>query len=161
MQVAARPHVMAGALLAAASLVAVTPIAQRTIHLPMLSIETQLIDESLLNIPMNLLADIANIPYNEVAALNSVAGSLFFGGNWWPNSSRAGLCCRDSLGVNTDRVDFTSFDVSSTCGYCTIERRSPDVGGSKANSNTPDLQLSRNVQDVGYAQCYWTSCQFM
>ena len=73
--------------MAAASLVAVTPIAQRAIHLPTLSIETQLVDESLLNIPMNLLTDIANIPYNEVQALNSVAGSLFFGGNWWVPSA--------------------------------------------------------------------------
>jgi hypothetical protein len=87
MQVTARPYVMAGALLAATSLVAVTPIAQRAIHLPTLSIETQLVDESLLNIPMNLLTDIANIPYNEVQALNSVAGSLFFGGNWWVPSA--------------------------------------------------------------------------
>src|ERR1700748_1261780 len=87
MQVAARPCVMAGAILATASLVAVTPIAQRAIHLPTLSIEIQLVDESLLNIPMNLLTDIANIPYNEVQALNSVAGSLFFGGNWWGPSA--------------------------------------------------------------------------
>ena len=36
---------------------------------------------------MNLLTDIANIPYNEVQALNSVAGSLFFGGNWWVPSA--------------------------------------------------------------------------
>jgi hypothetical protein len=87
MPVAARPYVMAGAILAAASLVAVTPIAQRAIHLPTLSIETQLVDESMLNIPMNLLTDIANVPYNEVQALNSVAGSLFFGGNWWVPSA--------------------------------------------------------------------------
>jgi hypothetical protein len=44
MQVAARPYFMAGAMLAAASLVAVTPIAQRAIKLPTLSIETQLVD---------------------------------------------------------------------------------------------------------------------
>jgi hypothetical protein len=80
MQVAARPYFMAGAMLAAASLVAVTPIAQRAIKLPTLSIETQLVDESLLNIPMDLLTDIANIPYNEVQALNSVAGSNFWAG---------------------------------------------------------------------------------
>jgi hypothetical protein len=87
MQIAVRPYVMAGAVLATAGLVAVTPIAQRSITLPTLSIETLLVDESLLNIPMNLLTDIANIPYNEVQALNSVAGSLFFGGNWWVPSS--------------------------------------------------------------------------
>ena len=87
MQIAARPYVMAGAVLAAAGLVAVTPMAQRSIVLPTLRIETQLIDESLWNIPMNLLTDIINIPYNEVEALNSVAGSLLFGGNWWVPSA--------------------------------------------------------------------------
>ena len=44
-------------------------------------------DESLLNIPINLLYDLANIPYNEVEALNSLAGSNFLGGNWWVPSS--------------------------------------------------------------------------
>ncbi len=90
MHVAARPHVMAGAVLAAASVLAATPIAPRLtrpIKLPTLSIETRLVDESILNIPINLLYDIANIPYNEVQALNSVAGSLFFGGNWWVPSA--------------------------------------------------------------------------
>ena len=87
MHVAARPYVMAGAVLAATSLVAVTPIAQRIGHLPTLSIETQLVDDSVLNIPMNLLTDFANIPYNEVEALNSLAGSNFLGGSWWVPSS--------------------------------------------------------------------------
>jgi hypothetical protein len=87
MQVAARPSAMAGAVLAAASLVAVTPIAQRAFTLPLRSIETRLVDESLLNVPINLLYDIANIPFNEVEALNSVAGSNFLGGNWWVPSS--------------------------------------------------------------------------
>jgi hypothetical protein len=90
MQVAARPYVMAGAVLAAAGLVAVTPIALRSnghITLPTLSIETRLVDESIFNVPINLLYDIANIPYNEVQALNSVPGSLFFGGNWWVPSA--------------------------------------------------------------------------
>ena len=90
MHVATRPYVMAGAVLAAASVLAATPIAprlNRPIKLPTLSIETRLVDESILNIPINLLYDIANIPYNEVQALNSVAGSLFFGGNWWVPSA--------------------------------------------------------------------------
>ena len=87
MQVAARPYVMAGAVLAATSLVAVTPMAQKAVHLPTLSIETQLVDDSILNIPMNLLTDFANIPYNEVEALNSLAGSNFLGGSWWVPSS--------------------------------------------------------------------------
>ena len=90
MHLAARPYVMAGAVLAAASVLAATPIVprlNRPIKLPTLSIETRLVDESILNIPINLLYDIANIPYNEVQALNSVAGSLFFGGNWWVPSA--------------------------------------------------------------------------
>jgi hypothetical protein len=87
MQVAARPYVMAGAVLAATGLVAVTPMAHKAIHLPMVRIETQLVDESLLNVPINLLYDLANIPNNEVDALNSLAGSNFLGGNWWVPSS--------------------------------------------------------------------------
>jgi hypothetical protein len=87
MQIAARPYAMAGAVLAAASLVAVTPVAHRAFTLPMRSIETLLVDESLFNVPINLLYDVANIPSNEVEAFNSVAGSLFFGGNWWVPSS--------------------------------------------------------------------------
>src|SRR5580704_9470563 len=87
MHVAARPYVMAGAVLAATGLVAVTPMAHKAIHLPMMRIETQLVDESLLNVPINLLYDLANIPNNEVDALNSLAGSNFLGGNWWVPSS--------------------------------------------------------------------------
>jgi hypothetical protein len=90
MHVAARPYVMAGAVLTAASVLAATPIAprlNRPIKFPTLSIETRLVDESILNIPINLLYDIANIPYNEVQALNSVAGSLFFDGSWWVPSA--------------------------------------------------------------------------
>jgi hypothetical protein len=34
-----------------------------------------------------LLYDIADIPYSEVQARDSVAGSLFFGGNWWVPSA--------------------------------------------------------------------------
>jgi hypothetical protein len=50
MQVAARPCVMAGATLAATSLVAVTPVAQWTIHRPTLSIETKLADSSIVSL---------------------------------------------------------------------------------------------------------------
>jgi hypothetical protein len=87
MGVAARPNVMAAAVLTTASLITVMPIAQRHIQLPMLNLQTRLVNESIFNIPVNLLYDIANIPYNEVQALNSVAGSLFFGGNWWVPSA--------------------------------------------------------------------------
>jgi hypothetical protein len=78
---------MAAAMLVATSLVAVTPVAHRAVALPTLRIETQLVDESILNVPINLLTDFANIPYNEVQALNSLAGSNFLGGNWWVPSS--------------------------------------------------------------------------
>jgi hypothetical protein len=87
MQIAARPYAMAGAVLATASLVAVTPVAQHGLALPLRSIETHLVDESLLNVPVNLLYDLMNIPFNEVDALNSFAGSNFLGGNWWVPSS--------------------------------------------------------------------------
>lgn len=73
-----------GAALAAASLLAVLPIAPRPSQLPILSIETRLVDaDSILNIPANLFDDIANIPYNEVQGLNTIADSLFFSENWW------------------------------------------------------------------------------
>jgi hypothetical protein len=89
MSAAARPYVMAGAALAAASLVAVTPIAPRPLQLPILSIETRLVDatDSILNVPINLFDDILNIPYNEIQALDTLAGSLLLGGNWWVPSS--------------------------------------------------------------------------
>jgi hypothetical protein len=89
MSAAARPYVMAGAALAAASLVAVTPIAPRPLQLPILSIETRLVDatDSILNVPINLLDDILNIPYNEIQSLDTLAGSLLMSGNWWVPSS--------------------------------------------------------------------------
>jgi hypothetical protein len=83
MQVAARPYVMAGALLATASLVAVTPIAQRAIHLPTFSIETQLVDSSIFNIPFNLFQEIVNIPNSEINAMTYAAESLFNSGPWF------------------------------------------------------------------------------
>jgi hypothetical protein len=83
MQVAARPYVTAGAVLAAASLVAVTPIAQRAIHLPTLSIETQLVDSSIVNIPFNLFQEIVNIPNSEINAVTYAAESLFNTGPWF------------------------------------------------------------------------------
>lgn len=88
MQAASRPYVMAGAVLAAAGLVAVTPIASRPFQLPVLSIETKLVDaDSVLNIPVNLLDDILNIPYNEIQALDATAASEFYTGTWWVPSS--------------------------------------------------------------------------
>jgi hypothetical protein len=85
----ARPYVMAGAVLAAAGVVAVTPIAPRPSRLPIRSIETRLIDseDSILNVPINLFDDIVNIPYNEVQGLDTLADSEFFTGSWWVASS--------------------------------------------------------------------------
>jgi hypothetical protein len=83
MPVAGRPYVVAGAALAAASLVAVTPMAPRPVQLPVLSIETRLVDDSVFNIPFNLFQDIFNIPYNEVQGLDTLADSEFFTGNWF------------------------------------------------------------------------------
>jgi hypothetical protein len=48
---------------------------------------TRPVDESILNVPINWLYDIADIPYSEVQDRDSVAGSLFFGGNWWMPSA--------------------------------------------------------------------------
>ena len=76
---------MAGAVLVAASVVAVTPIAPRPSEIPIASIETRLTDagDSIFNIPFNLFQDFFNVPYYEVQALNAEASSLFFTGTWW------------------------------------------------------------------------------
>ena len=87
MQIAARPYVMAGAVLAASSLVAVTPLAsqvateaaQRSIRM----IETQLVDSSIFNIPFNLFQEIVDIPNSEVDAMTYAAQSLFNSGPWF------------------------------------------------------------------------------
>jgi hypothetical protein len=89
MQAAARPYVMAAAALAATGVVVATPLALRmpseTATLPVRSYDTQLVDagDSIFNIPFNLFQDIANIPYNEVQALDTLADSEFFTGNWF------------------------------------------------------------------------------
>lgn len=84
---AARPYVMAAAALAATGTVAVTPVASRLPEIPVASHAVSLVDSSMLNIPLNLLYDFANLPYNEIQALNGIAGSLFFTGTWWVPSS--------------------------------------------------------------------------
>jgi hypothetical protein len=83
-QVASRPYVMAGVVLAAASAVAVTPLAPRPAELPIVSMPTRLVDAgSILNIPFNLFQDIVNIPYNEVQALDFSGQSLLNTGPWF------------------------------------------------------------------------------
>jgi hypothetical protein len=87
MQAVKRPYVIAAAALAATSLVAITPqvskVMTRAAVLPSRSVETNLVDSSIFNIPFNLFQDIVNIPYNEVGALNTLADSEFFTGNWF------------------------------------------------------------------------------
>jgi hypothetical protein len=83
MRAAARPYVLASAALLATSLVVATPIGAPPLHIPVRSIEARLVDDSVLNIPVNLFDDILNIPYNEVQALNIGAASLLDTGTWW------------------------------------------------------------------------------
>ena len=76
----------AGVALLGASVIAVTPavaaapppeirVASAEVHLAAAA--------SLLNVPVNLIIDIVNIPYNEVEALNYGARSLLFSGPWF------------------------------------------------------------------------------
>jgi hypothetical protein len=83
-QAASRPYALAAAALAATSAVVAMPAAPQPSQLPVRSIETRLVDAgSVLNIPVNLFDDILNIPYNEVQALGTGAGSLLDTGTWW------------------------------------------------------------------------------
>ena len=83
MQAVKRPYAIAAAALAATSLVTVTPQLSRLAERPTRSMETRLVDSSIFNIPFNLFQDIANVPYNEIQALNTLADSEFFTGNWF------------------------------------------------------------------------------
>lgn len=85
MRAAAHPYVVASAALTAASLVAVTPIAPRVAEFPVVSKAARLIagEESLLNVPINLFYDVANIPYYELEAVDFSARSLFNSGPWF------------------------------------------------------------------------------
>jgi hypothetical protein len=83
MQAASRPYALAAAVLAATSVVAVTPSAARIVELPIRSIETRLVDSSIANIPINLLDDIINIPANELHATQFFTDNLFMAGPWF------------------------------------------------------------------------------
>jgi hypothetical protein len=90
MQAVSRPYVMAGAALVATGAFVIAPFAPRDSHPPVRHLDTRLVDatDSMVNIPTNLFDDIVNIPYNEVQALDTIADSLFFSGNWWvPDST--------------------------------------------------------------------------
>jgi hypothetical protein len=87
---AAVRNVMASAALAAAGAAAVIPVTARLADTPLASPPTRLTaaGDSLLNVPMNLFYDIVNIPYNEVQAVNTLAGSEFLTGTWFvPDST--------------------------------------------------------------------------
>ena len=83
------PNVTAAVALAGASVIAVTPVAPPPppeIHVS--SAEVRLAAaSSVWNIPMNLIQDIINIPYNEVQGINTLGQSLLFTGTWWLASS--------------------------------------------------------------------------
>jgi hypothetical protein len=80
-----RQYAKVGVALAAASVLAVALTAPRPPEIPIASPTIRLVSDaadSVLNIPLNLFYDIINIPYNEIQALNTAAGSLLFSGNW-------------------------------------------------------------------------------
>jgi hypothetical protein len=83
MQAALRSRVLGAAVLATASVVAVTPASSRVAEPPTVSVNTRLVDSSIFNIPFNLFQDIVNIPYYEVQAMDALANSGFFTGNWF------------------------------------------------------------------------------
>jgi hypothetical protein len=86
MQAAARPYVLAAAALAATSVAVATPLALQPATPRVVSTETRLVDESLLNIPINLFDDIVNIPATEANALDTLSSALIFGDNWFAAS---------------------------------------------------------------------------
>jgi hypothetical protein len=72
------PYVMAAAALAAVGSVAAgVPLVSRPAEIPVVTMETRLVDESILNIPFNLFQDLVNIPGTEVGALDELSASLF------------------------------------------------------------------------------------
>ncbi|WP_343572154.1 hypothetical protein [Mycobacterium sp.] len=75
--------------MAATGALAAAPFTSRTAHPPVRSVETRLVDAgSVLNVPVNLFDDLANIPYNEVQGLNVLSDSLLFSGNIFvPNAT--------------------------------------------------------------------------
>lgn len=84
---ALRTYVTAGLAITTAGLIAVTPVAPRVPAAATTQLQTTLIaGESLLNVPMNLLQDIINIPAYEIHALDTMSRSLFYSGPWFVGS---------------------------------------------------------------------------
>ena len=74
----------AGVALVGASVIAVTPVAPPPPEIRVASPEVRLAAaSSLLNVPVNLLIDLVNIPYNEVQAINYTGKSLIYSGPWF------------------------------------------------------------------------------
>jgi hypothetical protein len=84
-----RPGVTAAVALAAASVIAITPVAPPPplFENHVTSAEVRLAASSIWNIPINLVQDIINIPYNEVQGINTLGQSLLFSGTWLLASS--------------------------------------------------------------------------
>lgn len=85
---ATRPLLNAGTAIAAASLVAVAPIAPSVApKLSGLHISSRAMrlvaEDSLFNVPLNLFYDFVNIPYYELQAADFLSRSLFFSGPWF------------------------------------------------------------------------------
>jgi hypothetical protein len=88
MEAVSRRYVLAAAAFAATGAVIAMPLTQRPSQVPVRSMQTRLVDaDSVLNIPINLFDDIANIPSTEVGAFNILDNSLFFSGDWWVPSA--------------------------------------------------------------------------
>ena len=89
----ASPRVATGVAVVAASLIAATPLAVATeaetpTPLPQVShAAVALAAASVLNIPANMLIDIANIPTYEVQAINYESAALMFTGSWWVSNA--------------------------------------------------------------------------
>jgi len=80
-----RPHVMAGMALLGAGVIAATPIAPPPdVHIDSISsAAVRLAARSIANVPVNLIEDTANIPANEIKALQQLADALKTYGNIW------------------------------------------------------------------------------
>jgi len=92
MHAAVRPYVATGVALLGAGVIAVTPVAPAPpeIHVPEIHVgswQVGLAAASLLNVPVNLVTDLVNVPYNEVQALNELSSSLLFSGPWFVASA--------------------------------------------------------------------------
>jgi hypothetical protein len=84
----ARQSVAAAVAVVGASVVSFTPSAPPPdIHTASPAVRLTADSSSIANIPINLIYAVANVPYNQVQALNEVARSLFFTGNWFVGSS--------------------------------------------------------------------------